>query len=208
MANYFNKFPAITYRGRDAFDITRRAKFLSSALKNPYAFLPYTVKEGERAEDVAFHYYGSVNYTWLVLMSNNMVDPYHDWPLSEELFAGYLIEKYKNIVGHSDHRVIEWTQNETITENVIYYYKYEYGHLVRVNGQTLLYEYLLTERNEPIQVEEGDSIFLSVHPPEGYYPYRVYDYENDLNENKREIVLVDKQYLPLVETELKTVLAV
>lgn len=207
MANYFNKFPTIQYKGKEAYDITRRSKFLSQTLNNPYVFLPYTVKEGERAEDVAHHYYGSVKYTWLVLMSNDMVDPYTDWPLSEDLFNSYLIDKYKGLLGYDGHRVIDWTQNETITENVIYYYKHEFGQLIRINGQSLIYEYLMTERNEPIQVEDGENIFLEVKPPEGYYPYRIFDFENDLNENKREIVLIDRQYLPIIEDELRTTLA-
>jgi hypothetical protein len=123
MSNYFENFPVINYQGRNVRDITRRNKFLKSVTTNPLLFLPYTVKEGERAEDIAYNYYGSTDYTWLVYLSNNIVDPYHQWPLSEEDFHKYLIQKYEAQSLRTGYEVIDWMQNENIEDNIVYYYK-------------------------------------------------------------------------------------
>lgn len=123
MAEYFEKFPEIVYQGKNMRDVTRRVNFLKQTVENPYVFLPYTIQEGERPEDIAYHYYGSTEYTWLVYLSNNIVDPYHEWPLSEELFNQYIIDKYQEESGKTGYKVIDWTQNETIEDNIVYYYK-------------------------------------------------------------------------------------
>lgn len=123
MSNYFENFPTINYQGRNVRDITRRNKFLKSVTTNPLLFLPYTVKEGERPENIAYNYYGSTDYVWLVYLSNNIVDPYHQWPLSEEDFHKYLIQKYEAQSLRTGYEVIDWMQNETIEDNIVYYYK-------------------------------------------------------------------------------------
>lgn len=94
---YFKNFPIIEYQGRRVKDITRRTQFVKDISTNPYLHLPYTVKEGERPEDIAQYYYGSVDYIWLVYLANAITDPYHDWPKSQDQLHEYLIEKYADI---------------------------------------------------------------------------------------------------------------
>jgi hypothetical protein len=122
MSTYFSKFPNIKYNETLAKDITRRTNFIKENLSSPYVFLPYTIREGERPEDIALLYYGSIDYTWLVLLSNNIADPYTEWYIPEEQFNSYLIEKYTEISGRKGYEVIDWLKNETITENIAYYY--------------------------------------------------------------------------------------
>ena len=120
---YFENFPDIVYEGKRVKDITRRAEFIKSVSNNPYLHLPYTVKEGERPEDVANFYYGSPDYVWLVLMANNMTDPYHDWPLSTNEFHDFIIEKYTEVSGETGQDVIDWTQSDETEDNIVYYYR-------------------------------------------------------------------------------------
>lgn len=124
MSKYFDKFPTIKYDGQTIRDITKRTKFIDKNLSNPLLFLPYTVREGERPEDIAFNYYGSMDYTWLVLLANNMLDPYYDWPLDEQEFHEYLIKKYSEESGLKGYEVVSWTQNENIADNIVYFYKF------------------------------------------------------------------------------------
>lgn len=123
MSNYFDNFPIIKYNGIDVRDITRRKKFLQNNLNNPFVFLPYTIKDSDRPEDIAYYYYGSVDYTWLVLLPNNIIDPYHQWPLSDDNFDKMLMTKYAEKSGKTGYEVIDWTQDETRTDNIVYYYK-------------------------------------------------------------------------------------
>jgi len=120
---YFENFPEIVYEGKRVKDITRRNRFIRNLQNNPLLYLPYTVKEGERPEDVANFYYGSPDYVWLVLMANNMTDPYHDWPLSTNEFHDFIIEKYTEVSGETGQDVIDWTQSDETEDNIVYYYR-------------------------------------------------------------------------------------
>tara|TARA_B110000977_G_C10985255_1_gene457709 strand:+ start:556 stop:927 length:372 start_codon:yes stop_codon:yes gene_type:complete len=119
---YFENFPTIEYEGQKVKDITRRNSFTSFVTSNPMLYLPYTVKEGYKPEDVANAYYGSTDYTWLVCMSNNIIDPYHQWPLAEADFNAYLVEKYGEVSGRIGDEVVEWTKEDN-GDNIIYYYR-------------------------------------------------------------------------------------
>lgn len=66
--------------------------------------------------------------------------------------------------------------------------------------------YLRKEDNIILRTEKGRRIYIKKIIPEEWVPTRVYDYEYELNENKRNIMLVDKQYLPIVEKDLKRLL--
>lgn len=136
MSRYFDKFPTTKYDGVDIRDITKRTKFIEKNFSKPLLFLPYTIKEGEKPEDIAFSYYGSMDYTWLVLMANEALDPYYDWPLDEEEFNQYLIKKYSEQSGLTGYDVVAWTQNENIADNIVYYYKFVEQEDVVYTGET------------------------------------------------------------------------
>jgi hypothetical protein len=123
MPRYFSRFPLTQYEGTNVRDITRRSKVVDDIRKDPFIFLPYTVKDGEKPEDLAYYYYGSVDDTWLVLLANNITDPYTQWPMDGETFNKYFIEKYSEISKRSGFDVIEWGLNETIDDNIVYYYR-------------------------------------------------------------------------------------
>lgn len=118
---YFENFPVINYQGRRVRDISRRSSFLTAVQNNPYLYYPYTVKANERAEDIANAYYGSVDYVWLVYLANNIIDPYHQWPMDENTFNDYLVDKYTEQSGETGEDVIDWIQDEGNDQNIIYY---------------------------------------------------------------------------------------
>jgi len=123
MSKYFDEFPIIEYEGKQIRDITRRNTLMKSVTTNPLVYLPYTVQDGEKPEDIANWYYGSTDYTWLVLMANNIVDPYHQWPKNVEDFNNYMIKKYEAESGKEGPEVLQWAQDEDRQDNVVYYYK-------------------------------------------------------------------------------------
>lgn len=94
MSRYFQYFPLISYNNRTVVDITRKVKVVDSLLSDPYAFLPYTINEGDRPEDVAYYYYGDQNLVWLVYIANSIVDPYSQWPLSNDDLENTVQKKY------------------------------------------------------------------------------------------------------------------
>jgi len=123
MSQYFSKFPIIQYNEVFVRDITRRNKFVEENLGDPKLFLPYTATEGQRPEDIADLYYGTVDATWLVLLANNIIDPYYGWTMDDAQFNKYLINKYQDVSGQTGYKVLDWTRNETIEDNIVYYYR-------------------------------------------------------------------------------------
>lgn len=94
MPDYFRHFPQIKHSGRDVTDVTKRVAFLERVATDPRVFLPYTIPEGMRPEDVAYYYYDDAGFVWLVYLANNIVDPYIQWPLSQQNLEGHIEEKY------------------------------------------------------------------------------------------------------------------
>lgn len=207
MSDYFENFPLVKYQGVFARDLTRRANFLKSTVANPYVFLPYTVEDDMRPEDVAYYYYGSTEYTWLVYLSNNMLDPYHQWPMTQENFEQYIIKKYADQSGKTGYDVLDWTKNETIDENILYYYKEVWytvmTDIIKLSPDSFKTIYLRKEDNIILRTEQGRRIILEKLIPEEWIPYRIYDYENAINENKRNIYLIDKSFLPRIDEEFR-----
>jgi hypothetical protein len=66
--------------------------------------------------------------------------------------------------------------------------------------------YLRKEDDIILRTEKGKRIFIRKIIPAEWVPIRAYDYEVEQNENKRNIMLIDKQYLPIVEKDLKRLL--
>ena len=75
-------------------DIFRRVKIKS--ISNVVGFDYYDVQDGEAPEIIAHKYYGDVGLHWAVLIANDIVDYYHQWPMSMQTFEQYVTEKYTN----------------------------------------------------------------------------------------------------------------
>jgi len=95
--NYFTKLKTIDYNNDTVINIISSARVRESIKKKVDIFYPYTITEGERADIIASFYYGDARYSWLVYLSNEIVDPYYEWPLSESEMKNFLITKYGTI---------------------------------------------------------------------------------------------------------------
>lgn len=63
--------------------------------------------------------------------------------------------------------------------------------------------YLRKEDRVIIRTEKGEKIIIKRIVPDEWVAYRLYDYEVDLNDNKKEILLFDKKYLNQINREFK-----
>jgi hypothetical protein len=77
-------------------DILRRVR-INQKIKDSIALMePYDIQDGERPEHVSFKFYGSPVYHWVILLVNEITDPYYGWPLSQRDFQSYVSDKYAN----------------------------------------------------------------------------------------------------------------
>ena len=94
MAEYFDLFPLTTYNDSLAHNILVRAKFKDLVKKQNFVFLPYTITEGERADQVSYKYYEDSAFQWLVYLSNDIIDPISQWPMDQGTLDRFIAGKY------------------------------------------------------------------------------------------------------------------
>jgi len=115
---YFQKFPLISYRDNISVDITRRVDFDSNIKSYIQAFYEYVLTEDQRIEDVAFNYYNDVDLDWLIYLSNDIIDPYFDVPLTNKQFDSYMVKKYGSIEA-SQLKVFKYRNNHRQDDSIL-----------------------------------------------------------------------------------------
>ena len=100
---YFSKFPLLRYKYIDK-DTTLRTKLATNILKrvgftdlskgDKDHFITYDVIEGEKPEVIADKLYGDPEYHWIVLLFNDIINPYKDWPMGSYEIDQYVEKKY------------------------------------------------------------------------------------------------------------------
>jgi hypothetical protein len=94
MASYFKYFPSLLHSNTVATNIITRIRFEESVRKNVVAFFPHVVEEGQRPDQIAEGYYGDPSYDWVVYLTNNIIDPFHQWPKTQQIFDDFIVSKY------------------------------------------------------------------------------------------------------------------
>ena len=91
---YFEKFPITNYSNNNVVDITKRSTLLNNVYNNPYVFYPYEIIN-ERADQLSYRYYGDQFQSWILYLSNKIMDPYYEWYLNDSEFNNFIISKYE-----------------------------------------------------------------------------------------------------------------
>jgi len=84
---YFNKFPTTEYdfksigvQGLEVLDILTRVRFLFGSIFANRAYSVYQLKHGDTPDIIAHNYYGDSDWWWLVLLYNDIVNPFNEIP--------------------------------------------------------------------------------------------------------------------------------
>ena len=93
----FSAFPLVEYKDKLGVNITLRTRLKQYVSGDSFAFYPYTIEDGERPDTIAYDYYGDSNLSWLVLLANDIIDPYHEWPLGYNDFQSFIVSKYGSL---------------------------------------------------------------------------------------------------------------
>jgi hypothetical protein len=95
--NFFKHYPNITYSNTVVKNILAKVVFQKNNDNNYYTYHPYTIVEGDRADTLAYLYYGDPGYDWVIYYANMTVDPYFDWPLDTKSFKRHVETKYGSL---------------------------------------------------------------------------------------------------------------
>ena len=77
-------------------DLMTRVKVREKILNEAMLYDTYDVPNGEKPEDTAFKHFGSAQYHWVILLTNDITDRYYGWPLTDQDFETYITQKYDN----------------------------------------------------------------------------------------------------------------
>ena len=122
--SYFDMFPNIYYsaKGDGKFtimkDLLARVKLIANVKDNILGFDYYDVKDGETPEMIAHKYYGDVNLHWTILVVNDVIDYYEDWPMSVQRFEQFVKDKYDNPQGIHHYEISQTSGDTTVTIDV------------------------------------------------------------------------------------------
>ena len=159
-------------------NIFKRAKLRSDIANATTAFNYYQIVDNERPDQVAAKVYDNAELDWVILTTNNITNINQQWPLDNNSFYKYLIDKYgsEEELGKTHH----W---ETVE------FRDEYGRVVVPGGY---------------QVDPGKA--LSVTTSEGQNDYTLSEFPNE-NANYS-ITINLNQYLPVYNNGIETTQAI
>lgn len=188
MAFYFENIPNIEYIDRTADglgnyvlakNIFKKVKIREDLLENVAFFEKYQIIGDDRPDNVANDIYGSPEFDWIILLTNNIINVQNEWPLTQQSFDDYLINKYKtydklNEIHHYETEEITNRAGEIIVPK---------GLIVPRNYSVSYYDYLL----------DADTIITNVT-----VPVTNYQLEEQRENEKRNIYVLKANYIGVI----------
>jgi hypothetical protein len=191
-----------------------RTEIIPSLLNNPLLFYVYNIQDGDTPEIIADKYYGDPYRYWIVLFANEIIDPQWQWPMNQNLFNDYIIDKYKNDTANS----LNISANTVTPGQVLAYTQGNIENYVKTvitidsstnesNTSTYYIDstaYNLVQENT---ITKGFSTGAEVTQIVKKYTETIYDYEVRQNELNRTINLVNSIYVSQFESQFQSLLA-
>ena len=187
MANYFRNIPKVKYdingaepnKFLNVTNIMKRISFKPSVIEDISDYYPYRVKDGERLDILSFQKYGTVAYAYLIMLVNDITDPLFDWPLSSQQFEKYITNKYGSV--------------SSAMNTTKYYYQIIRAEVARTGT---------SERIPAVKfiVDETAYDALSIGDRS---TQTAYEWEDELNDNKRDIKLINAAFIQDIDYAVK-----
>jgi hypothetical protein len=148
-------------------------------------FKKYAVEEGERLDTIAEKAYGNPFFDWIIVLTNNIINPAFAFPLSQENLRKVLEKTYDNPYSEIKH-----------------YKTYEVKNSA---GTIVLKEGLIVDEkfyNSSFKYWDGSGV-TQTSGSQISRPVTVFEYEEEENEKKREIFLLRPSYLDAFLTDFR-----
>lgn len=211
---YFSNYNNIQYQFPD--NKVRLIKNLSTRLivrddiiADKTNFTPYYVKENETPEIISFNEYGTVKFHWCILLVNEVISLYKDWPKTSNQLIDYLLEKYRYQKSMSDSDVV---LNDTDATELIYFTGTPSNNYEDSDGNYGV-------RYRPHHFEDENENYFSFDTAFGVAkdafgnsyirptltPISIFTHEFELNEAKRDILIPSPSFVEKMEKELRKI---
>ena len=108
--NYFKYIPDFDYVSRlpkaqsisdylRVKNLFKRTKISQTIFDDLTYFTKYQIIADERPDNIAYKIYGDSNFDWMIMLANNITNLQNEWPLEEQSFYRFLINKYGSEAG-------------------------------------------------------------------------------------------------------------
>ena len=108
--NYFKYIPDFDYVSRlpkaqsisdylRVKNLFKRTKISQTVFDDLTYFTKYQIIADERPDNIAYKIYGDSNFDWMIMLANNITNLQNEWPLEEQSFYRFLINKYGSEAG-------------------------------------------------------------------------------------------------------------
>ncbi len=108
--NYFQYIPDFDYVSRlpkaqsisdylRVKNLFKRTKISQTIFDDLTYFTKYQIIADERPDNIAYKVYGDSDLDWMVMLANNITNLQNEWPLEEQSFYRFLINKYGSEAG-------------------------------------------------------------------------------------------------------------
>lgn len=225
--SYFRYFPNLDYVSRqldrssnDEYvtvkNIFKRPRLREDIASVATVYEYYTIPGNLRPDEIADRQYGDPNLDWVILITNNIQNYQQDWPMDDLTFRKYLLDKYgeeENLykIHHYETSAFEDGFTRTvIPDGLVVDSNYNISVYDQRSNQELKY-------NDNIPVEQSPAAKVDLHGTvfdengqvilgTGITPITNYKYEFDLNEQKKNIIILKNQYLGVFIDDMKKIM--
>lgn len=210
MSKYFNYFPKVEYSLEDRIvnlnlvtNVIFRFIFNDKFKSDSSVFYFYSIKDGDKPEDIAYKVYDSPERHWILLQFNDIVDPISDWPMDQRTFKSYLDDKY-GADGANNNPVIDgydWSRaniKDYVIIDTVTDLQTETVTVEEFNVDANTYANTSTSSSTETLSDGNQITIVRTKRQDSYF-----DYENNLNEKKRVIKILKPEAVKAVESEFR-----
>ena len=202
MSAYFRNVPNFEYVNRlpeshssseyiEVKNLFKRGKIRDDILQDVTYFTKYSIKGEDRPDNVAFDVYQDSKLDWVILLANNIMNIQDEWPLTQQSFENYLLNKYGNY------------------QTIHGIHHYESKEIKNSLGSTILKEGLNVPKNFSISFMDANlGTYTEVGGAGDLITTEVsnYEYEVDLQNEKRNIYILKQDYLNIILSDMDRIM--
>ncbi len=168
-------------------NLFKRAKIRPDIFNDLSHFTKYQIVGDERPDQISNNLYDTPDYDWVIMLSNNITNLEHEWPLTQQSFENYLTSKYGsdeniNATHHYETKQVRDSQNIIIVDQGIH---------VAQNYSITYYD-----------PDLGQEVLLSGITNE----VTNYQFEERIQDNKRNIYCLKSFYLGLIVDDMQRIM--
>ena len=192
--SYFRQLPNLSYPSlandrSSVYDYQvvknffKRAVLRDDIFNEVTAFTKYSVEGDERADQVAYDFYGDSGLDWVILTTNNIIHVRDEWPMGQQDFLTYLNEKYTSEQLSNIHHY----ETKLIRDSS--------GTLVQPEGLHVDSNYSITFLDNGVSRTESSITSVTF-----------LEHETNLNDEKRNINILKTDYLSIFLRDIKDIM--